>query len=122
MCWPHIRSELWKFAANPGSERGTEHRKVGVLLLEVASVYRDIRAAQRQRAVGEISRDDFIRITVKRSCMGVGSAAGTAVALALPLPLAWVGIPLSSLIGQGVGAIGGRYLGEKVVGGGGSIK
>jgi len=85
-----------------------------VLVLEVGAVYRDIQRARSQRLAGEITRDEFLRVTIKRTSEGVGCAAGAAVVLALPLPAKWIGCTLATLIGQGAGALVGRKLADFV--------
>jgi len=78
---------------------------------EIQMVCRDIWEAHQQRRDGHITREEFIKITIKRTAEGCGSVAGVGVALAIPFTRNPVGCTLASVIGQGVGAMAGRHLG-----------
>jgi len=75
---------------------------------EVYSVIADIRQAHRQRVDGAIDRNEFLKITIKRSCEGVGSLVGTAVTLAIPVANNVVGLTIGTIIGKAAGGMVGR--------------
>jgi len=77
---------------------------------EIQMVCRDISEAHRQRRNGHITRQEFIKITLKRTAEGCGSLAGCGIALAIPFTRNPVGCTLGSVIGHGVGAVAGRGL------------
>jgi len=77
---------------------------------EIQMVCRDIHNAHRQRRDGNISREEFIKITVKRVSEGCGSVAAVGVALAIPVTRNPIGCTLASVIGHGAGAVIGRSM------------
>lgn len=85
-----------------------------VVAYEVISATRDIRTAYQQRKEGVIDRDEFLRVTIKRTCEGVGSLAGTAVTLTIPVANSVVGLTLGAVIGKGIGGLVGRNIARVV--------
>jgi hypothetical protein len=77
---------------------------------EIMMVCRDIKNAADQRRNGHITRNEFIKISIKRAGEGAGSLSGVAIALAIPLTCNCIGITLGALIGQGVGSFVGRQI------------
>jgi len=78
---------------------------------EIQMVCRDIREANQQRRDGQITRAEFIKVTIKRTAEGCGSLAGIGVAVAIPFTRNPIGCTVGSVIGHGVGAMAGRGLG-----------
>lgn len=85
-----------------------------VVAFEVISATRDIRNAYQQRKEGVIDRDEFLRVTIKRTCEGVGSLAGTAITLTIPVANSVVGLTLGAVIGKGIGGLVGRNIARVV--------
>lgn len=83
---------------------------VHVVCAEVRMLQRDINNAMDQRRNGQINREEFIKITVKRTAESVGSLGGVAVAFAIPVTRNSIGITLGSVIGHGFGSLAGRWL------------
>lgn len=81
-----------------------------VVCREIQMVCSDIRDANRQRRNGNISRDEFIKITMKRTVEGCSSVGGVAVALAIPVARNSIGCTLAAVIGHGIGMVVGRSL------------
>ena len=79
-----------------------------IICREIQMVCGDILDAHRQRCAGNITRKEFVKITIKRTAEGCGSIAGVGVALAIPVARNSFGCTLGALIGQGVGSIVGR--------------
>jgi len=79
-----------------------------VVSREIQMVCRDIRDANRQRCDGDITREEFIKVTIKRVVEGCGSVTCVGVALAIPVARNSIGCTLAAVIGQGVGAVVGR--------------
>jgi len=83
-----------------------------IICREIQMIYQVIRDANRQRREGNICREEFIKITIKRVAEGCGSVAGVGVALAMPVTRNFIGCTLASVIGQGAGAVVGRAVGH----------
>jgi len=79
-----------------------------IISREIQMVCRDIRDAQQQRRDGNITRQEFIKITVKRVTEGCCSVAGVGVALAIPVGGNSIGCTLGAVIGHGAGVVAGR--------------
>ena len=81
-----------------------------IIRREIQMVCRDIRDANHQRRAGEISREEFIKVTIKRTAEGCGSLAGVGVAVAVPFARNSIGCTLASVIGQAAGVVVGRSI------------
>lgn len=81
-----------------------------IISREIHMVCQDVHAAYRQRRDGQITRQEFIKVTIKRVAEGCSSLAGVGAALAIPIAKNSVGCTLAAVIGQGVGVIAGRGL------------
>src|SRR6218665_967840 len=75
---------------------------------EIYSAITDIRLAHHQMVEGAIGRNEFLKVTIKRSCEGVGLLVGTAVTLAIPVANSFVGLTMATIIGKTVGGMIGR--------------
>jgi len=75
---------------------------------EIQMLCGDIREARRQRWAGDISRNEFIKVVIKRTTEGCCSIAGMGVALAIPVTSNSIGCTLGAVIGQGAGVVVGR--------------
>jgi hypothetical protein len=77
---------------------------------EVKFVISDLVNAHKQRQMGCITRDEFIKITIKRVSEGCASIAGITFALVIPVMSNGAGCTVAAMIGQGIGAVVGRQL------------
>ena len=82
-----------------------------VVGIEVYSLYNDIKKAQGQHRLGNISQQVYINIAVKRTCRAVGAVVGATAGAVVPIPVVGtlIGSTLGSLIGEGVGELAGRH-------------
>ena len=75
----------------------------GFVVTELADVVDDTRKAYSQMAAGDISRQEFIRVSVERAASGLFAVFG---ALAVSLTLKSVeGMTLGAVIGRGISKI-----------------
>jgi len=77
---------------------------------EIQTLCRDVSDAREQRRRGHITRDEFIKITIKRTTESCGSVAGVGIALSIPFTRNSIGCTLASIIGHGIGSVVGRGL------------
>lgn len=77
---------------------------------EIQMICRDIKEAQDKRRAGDMSREEFIKFTVKRTSECVGSLTGVAISVVIPVTRNAVGMTVAATIGQSIGGLVGRQL------------